>query len=329
MKHLWILWALAGMLVQTRLSAQQEEAFKPGGKAEVNIFSDVSLTTVDGSSHYKFDVKRAYLGYQHHFSKSLTGRVTYDIASPSAGKSFYSGFLKYAYLQYHTGKLAVTGGMIPVPEFEEANRKWGSRYIFKPFFDEYGFGTSADLGISVAYAFTPWLSADAILQNGESFKLSEMDSTLQMGLGLKVTPLKELYLRGYADRMKKREVCQQTLGFIAAYETSRFTLSAAYNRRNNQGMRSGYDFSGFTVNGTLNLKDNIRFIARFDQVGSETVTGGSQAWNLSRDGKLFLVGFELSPVKGVKIAPNFQGWDPADSGKPFLSRTSLHMEIKI
>lgn len=40
----------------------------------------------------------------------------------------------------------------------------------KSFQDEYKFGSSADLGVSVAYKFNKVVSADVIVANGEGYK---------------------------------------------------------------------------------------------------------------------------------------------------------------
>lgn len=42
--------------------------------------------------------------------------------------------------------------------------------MMKSFQDEYKFGSSADLGVSVAYKFNKVVSADVIVANGEGYK---------------------------------------------------------------------------------------------------------------------------------------------------------------
>ncbi len=328
MKKMILLLILAGVFSHFVLTAQ-EEAFRPGGKPEVNIFTNVSSVFSDGDNHNKADVTRAYLGYRYEFSRSLSGRITYDVGNPNTGKMHYTGFLKYAYLQYKTGQFTLTGGMIPMPEFEQENKMWGFRYLFKPFHDEYGFGTSADLGISLDYAFTPWLSADVVVANGETFKTMEMDSALRIGAGVTLLPVRNLTLRGYFDTMKKGEVNQQTFDVSVAYQINQINLSAAYNYQKDHSLIAGHDYSGFTINGSVPLNKQVKLTARFDQLGSVQQAGASQPWNHNKDGNLYLTGIEFSPAKGIKITPNFQGWDPADPEKSFISRVGLHLEIKI
>lgn len=328
MKRVTILLCLALFCNFTGVMAQQEENFKPSGKAEVRIFTNYTSSFSDGNNFNKFDVTRAYLGYIYDFSKNFRGRITYDVGNPGAGKNFYSGFLKFAYLQYKSDKFSLMGGMIPLYQYTLTDEKWGYRYILNPFHNEYSFGTPADMGIGAEYKFAPWMSADLILVNGEGFKTMEGDSAFKAGIGITVYPVKDLLVRGYFDTMKRAGVNQQTSELLAVYENKSFKLSASYNYQKDHGLVKGNDYSGYTFNGSLFLK-GITLIGRYDNLESVTKSGASNPWNFAKDGKFFLAGLEFAPVKGVKMSPNYQGWKPADSGRPFVSRLSLHVDIKI
>jgi len=329
MKRLSILFLIAGIFTYSHTSAQQESEFKPGGKPEVRIFTNFTSSFSDGDNFNKFDVGRAYLGYLYDFSKTIRGRITYDVGNTGVSKAHYSGFLKFAYLQYHTDKFTLTGGMIPTWQYEITDQKWGYRYIINPFHNEYGFGTPADLGINAEYKFASWFSADMILVNGEGFKLTEGDSAFKAGIGVKIYPVKNLLVRGYFDTMKKNGANQQTSELLAVYENSKFKLSGAYSFQKDHGLVKGNEYSGYTVNGSLFLKNNITLIGRYDFLESVTSATTRKPWNISKDGQFFLAGIEFAPAKGVKISPNYQGLKPADDTKPFISRISLHVDIKI
>ncbi len=310
------------------VSAQQPEAFKPNGKPEVRIFTNFNSAFSDGNNLNKFEVTRAYFGYIYNFSKSWTGRVTYDVGKPSVGNFHYTGFIKFAYLQYHTDKLTITGGMIPTPQYDIGDKKWGYRYIFKTSHDEYGFGPSADLGISAVYKFSDIISADATLVNGETFRSVEADSAFKAGIGLTLIPVKNVLVRGYYDTMKKGNKNQQTVEGILSYENKKVNFTAVYNYQLDRGLISGQDITGLSLNGSLFLKNNKKLFARYDHVYSEKIGNATNPWNFSKDGSLIMAGFEFSPVAGIKLAPNFQGWKPADENKPYISRISLHAEIR-
>jgi hypothetical protein len=329
MKNSRLLFLILIFPISIHASAQNDEFFKPNGNPEVRIFTNFSSSFSDGKNFNKFDVTRAYLGYIYNFSKTLTGRVTFDVGKPSVGNFNYSGLLKFAYLQYRTSKFTLTGGMMPTPQFELADKRWGYRYIYKTSYDEYGFGPGADLGISAVYNFTPWLTADAMLVNGEGHKQMEADSVFRAGIGISFMPVKNFFLRGYYDRMKKNERNQQTFACILSYEDKSFNLTAAYNFQKDRALIAGQDISGLSFNGSLFLKGNKKLFARFDHAYSEKTGSAQNPWNLAKDGKLFLAGFEFSPVTGIKLSPNFQGWQPADENLPFITRFSLNAEIRL
>ena len=62
---------------------------------------------------------------------------------------------------------------------------------------EYKFGSSADLGLSAAYEFADWISADAIIVNGEGYKKIQSNEGLSYGLGVTLTPVSGLQVRLY------------------------------------------------------------------------------------------------------------------------------------
>lgn len=327
----FIFMFVAGLAVSMIIpvQAQDTDEFKPGGKPEVRVFTGFNTTFSDGESHSKFDVTRAYLGYGYNFSRTLSGRVVYDVADPSVGKLKFTGMLKFAYLRYQTNKLTVTGGMIPLPEFDHADKKWGYRYIYKPSHDEYGFGTAADLGLSVAYNIAQWVKADLTLMNGEGFKLTEADSTLKTAVGVTLIPLSSVSLRGYFDTMGKDGIHQQTAEVIASFESNGSLLSGAWHYRKNNGMITGHDYHVISFNGRVPVSDKVRILGRYDYAASSKIGNEPDPWNLDRDGQLFLAGIEIALTPGVSLSPNYQGWKPAGATMPFISRFSISLDLKI
>lgn len=328
-RALFVLFLLTGIAFSHSLSGQETETFKPGGKAEVRIFSSLYSTFSDGLNHTKFDIGRAYLGYSHNFSKNLMGRVVYDVADPSTGKLKFTGMLKFGYLRYQKGKLAIAGGMIPLPEYDFGDKKWGYRYVYKPSHDEYGFGVAADIGLSVAYDIAPWATVDAVIMNGEGFKLTEADSTLKIAGGISLTPAKNLSFRIYLDNMGKNSINQQSIEFIAAYENRGLVISGAFNSQKNHGMIDGQDYRAFSFNGTVPVNKYMKLFGRYDNVKSSAITGEENPWNLAKDGQLFIAGIEFNLASGVNLSPNYQGWKPAGANMPFISRFALSLDIKI
>lgn len=324
-----IMFLIGGLSFSGELSGQDTAGFKPGGKPEVRIFTGFGTTVSGGESHTRFDLGRAYLGYRYNFTEKLSGRVVYDVADQSLAKYKFTGLLKFAFLQYQTDRWTISGGMIPLPEYGYAEKKWGYRYIYKPAHDIYGFGGPSDLGISVECDITPWISADVTLVNGEGFKLTEADSTLKGSAGITLIPVKNFSLRGYFDNMGKGGISQQTLEFYAIYETGKAGLSASYHYRRNDGMEGGRDYRGYSVTGMVALNEKIKLIGRYDLTTSVRLENEDDPWNLSDDGQLFLAAIDFSLAPGVSLSPNFRGWKPSDHALPFISNFMISLDLKI
>lgn len=310
-------------------STQTGEEFKPSGKPEVLIFTNFNNTTVNSKSLNKFEITRAYFGYGYNFSKTLSGRIMLDVGNPGVGSLAYTAYVKYGYMQYQDKSLTVKFGLIGTNGYDVQEKFWGNRYIFKSFQDQYGMGPSADFGLSAAYKFNDVISADAIVQNGDGYKSLENDSVLKAGVGVTIHPVKNLTLRGYYDNMKKRSATQQTTAFMAGYGNKTFNIAAEYNYQADNKLKSGQDFYGYSVYGTLFFNSKTSILAMYDNLTSKDITTNTNSWNFSKDGKQYLVGFQYAPVKGLRISPNYQLWTPRDGTKSNTSSFFLNVEIKI
>ncbi len=309
--------------------AQNEEKFKPSGKPEALIFADFANVSTGGSSHNKFELTRAYLGYSYNFSPMWSGRIVLDAGNPGVGSFQYTVYVKNAYLQYLNKDLTVKFGMVGTTSFAVQEKFWGYRYILKSFQDQYGMNPSADLGASVDYKFSDFISADAILENGEGYKINDVDSVLKVGVGLTVHPVKQVTLRGYYDNMTKRSTAQQTVAVMAGYANSKFSLAMEYNDQIDYKFVSGRNWSGVSAYGTYRFSPKFDLFARYDNLTSVKVGNAATAWDYSKDGQLFLAGLEFIPVKGIRIAPNYQLWNPRDNAISNSSTVILNVEIKL
>ncbi|HAN17663.1 MAG: hypothetical protein A2X13_03455 [Bacteroidetes bacterium GWC2_33_15] len=321
-------FGIAFILSATVLMAQETTGeFKPGGKPAVTIFSNAHTVFVDETNTSAFELQRAYLGYEYAFSTNFSTKILFDVGNPESGKLQMTAYVKNALLNYKTDKLNINFGLIGLYHFNLQEKNFGYRYIMKPYIDEYGFGTSADLGASIEYRFTDFISADFTVMNGEGFKKLQSDETYKAGLGITVTPVKNLDLRVYSDYMKQ-DFAQQGYAFFAGYKADKFRVGTEYNMQKNHDMIENQDYSGISMYSTISIGKKFGIFGRFDHLKSETLEGADNSWNYSKDGQAYIVGFEYNPVKGVKLAPNFRGWNPADESKGFISSIYLNCEIK-
>lgn len=218
-------------------------------------------------------------------------------------------------------------GLISTTQFKIQEGIWGYRYIEKSFQDAYRFNSSADLGISIAYKLNDAISADFILTNGEGHKTLQADSTLRTGFGVTFTPLDKLIGRIYYDFISK-ENTQSSIATSIGYKADNYSIGAEYNKQLNVSFNEDQDLSGGSFYATVKASSKIKVFARFDKLFSNTTPGDSNDWNQSNDGQLYLAGIEYSPVRGIKLAPNIRGWNPADENKEFSASLFLNCEIK-
>ena len=319
---------LVAMLCLAFTAMSQTDEFKPGGKPFMKIFTNYHTTFSDGASASAFELTRLYLGYEYAFSKNLTGKANFDIGDPGNGSKLQMvAYVKNAFLNYKVNNLSVNFGLIGTTQFSLQESMWGNRYVEKSFQDKFGFNSSADLGVSATYKFCDFFSADVIVTNGEGYKKVQADSTFRTGFGVTVKPVKKLVARAYYDFITKTNT-QSSLSTFVGYTADNFTIGAEYNTQSNNGFKDGQDLSGTSFYASVKTSEKVKLFARFDDLTSNKINGSSDGWHLSKDGQLYIAGLEYAPVKGIKLAPNFSGWSPADKSKAFSSSLFLSCEIK-
>ncbi|WP_289751389.1 hypothetical protein [Bacteroides acidifaciens] len=181
----------------------------------------------------------------------------------------------------------------------------------KSFQDEYKFGSSADLGISAAYRFADWISADAIIVNGEGYKKIQKNEGLNYGLGVTLTPVKGFQIRLYGGLNECGEEGKRDTGNLAAfagYKHEKFTIGAEYNYMMNASYNEDADQSGYSIFASVNLLKEISLYVRFDDLYSKN------DWNKVKDESAAILGIQFKLGEYVKIAPDFRMAMPKADG---------------
>jgi len=305
----------------------QTDTFTPSGKPIALIFSNMNTALNKSGNSSAFEITRAYFGYEYNFSRNISSRVVLDVADPGVGKLQMTAFVKNAFIQYKKDNFSARFGMIGVDAFNLQEKQWGYRYIYKSFQDAYNFGPSADLGAAFEYSPAKFISFDFSVLNGEGYKKLQADSTFKETIGVTIKPFNGFVLRGYYDMMN-HNFDQTTFAVFAAYTYKNIKTGVEYNNQKNNAMLNNHDFSGVSVYGSLGFAKKFTAFARYDKLWSNTIAGQTNPWNYNKDGQLFMAGVDYSPVSGVKIAPNFQGWSPDNTSKTFTSTIALNFEIK-
>ena len=306
---------------------EEKKKFQITGKPIVTVFANYHAGLGDANKESGFALDRAYLGYQFSLTEKLSGKVVFDMGSTKVDGADLErvAYIKNAMLSWKTGDFTLDFGLIGLEQFNVQEKFWGYRYIMKSFQDEYKFGSSADMGILGRYKFTKWLSADITISNGEGYKKLNGDNKYRYAVGATLFPVKGLTIRAYYDLASKSSDAdglkdQQNLAFFAGYKHKLFSLGGEYDQMFNTKSKEDKDQNGFSVYSTVKLAEKFDAFGRYDNLASK------DDWS-SADGQRVLIGIQYSPIKQLKIAPNFSTWNPRD-GKS-SSFAYLNIEFKL
>ena len=274
--------------------AQEAKAAEPKGKAIVQVFSNFNADFSKDAESMGFELERSYLGYEYKLDGGLTVKGVMDIGKSSdVSDCQRMAYIKNAMLSWKTGNLTLNGGLISTTQFNFQEKFWGYRYVMKSFQDLYKFGSSADLGISAAYKATEWLSADAIIVNGEGYKKIQKGTGLCYGLGATLTPVKGLQVRLYGGLNEGATSADgntlNTAAFVG-YKADAFSVGAEYNYMDKAGSKQ----SGYSLFTSVKLTDETNLYARWDELFAGNTASKDAA----------IVGAQFKVGKYIKVAPN-------------------------
>ena len=294
----------AGLLACTSIATQAQDAktAEPKGKAIVQVFGNFHSGFGAQNDDRGFELERSYLGYEYNLAGGLSVKGVMDIGKSNNVDDYHRiAYIKNAMVSWKKGGLTLNGGLISTTQFNFQEKFWGYRYVMKSFQDQYKFGSSADLGLSVAYRFADWISADAIVVNGEGYKKVQKSDGLNYGLGVTLTPVKGFQVRLYGginenDDPAKKDVVN--MAAFAGYKHERFTLGAEYNHMLNASGKANADQYGYSVFGSVKLGKITDLYARFDDIYSRN------QWNVEKDEQAAILGAQVKLGKYVKVAPN-------------------------
>ena len=305
---------VAGLLacIGIGVQAQNVKSEEPKGKAIVQMFGNFHTGFGEKNDDRGFDLERSYLGYEYKLGNGLSVKGVMDIGKSSDVSDYQRiAYIKNAMVSWKRGDLTLNGGLISTTQFNFQEKFWGYRYIMKSFQDQYKFGNSADLGISAAYKFADWISADAIIVNGEGYKKVQKSDGLNYGVGLTMTPVKGFQIRLYGGLNEGAEDGKEDIVNMAAflgYKCDKFSIGAEYNLMQNASNKKDADLSGYSIYATMNLSKETALYARFDELYSK------DDWNKAKDEQAAILGAQFKLGKYVKVAPNVRMAMPKADG---------------
>jgi hypothetical protein len=305
---------LVALLACMGLGAQAQNAKmeEPKGKAIVQVFGNFNTGFGAENDVRGFELERSYLGYEYNLGNGLSVKSVLDMGKSSdVSDNNRLAYVKNAMITWKKDNFTLNGGLISNTQFNFQEKFWGYRYIMKDFQDMYKFGHSADLGISASYKFNDFISADAIIVNGEGYKKLQKKDGLNYGMGVTLTPVKGLSVRLYGSVNEGTDDSQKNTTNFAAfigYKGDGFSVGAEYNAMKNASFADGADQHGYSVFSTVKLSEKTEIFARYDNLCSK------DDWNIAKDEQVAVLGAQFKLGKYVKLAPNFRMSMPKASG---------------
>ena len=341
LKNLFL--ALLVIAASLNTVAQETTEFKPSGKVSGKVFFNYHYDMTDGEDQESgFEIKRAYFGYDYNIAKGLKASITLDVGKNDGG-SDYTAYLKKAQLEWKASSaVKVSLGMIGTVQFKDQESFWGYRYIMKSFNDQYGFGSSADVGIKANFKLSDAFSADAFIINGEGYKnVQDEDGKQKYGASL-IYKHKGLIAKVYADAASAKEindagdekdVTVSALATFVAYKFSdKFRFAAEYNKLINgekySTVAEDKDLEGLSIYSTYTFNKKWEVFGRYDNLSSNKLEGEIEKWNFSDNGDAITTGFQYAPAKGVKMAFNYRHFAYKDSSNDNESQVFVNLEFK-
>jgi len=327
------------------LNANSQDVFHPKGKVRGKVYFNYHLNLNNRIPQTSaFSIKRAYFGYNYAFSKNLTTTIMLDVGKNSGGSAF-TYYLKKASFDWKlTSALKLSIGLIGMQEFNHQENFWGYRYIYKSYMDEHGFGSSADLGVNAHLNFLKnKLNFNIFIANGEGYKhLQDNYGKYKVGGNVIIKPVKNLEFKFYYDTKSFAYTRNESVidtssvsvyAFFLGYKIkSKFRIGAEYdvmlNGEKYLQAASGHNLNGLSFYGTYIINKKLEIFGRYDNLVSNKLANASNPWNYDKDGNAIIFGCQYSPVKGVKMALNYQGWTYTASNVTSQSLGYLNFQYK-
>ncbi|WP_288087831.1 hypothetical protein [Bacteroides acidifaciens] len=314
-------------------SAQKaEQTFPITGKPILTVFTNYKAGLGNVNNVSGFNLDRAFVGYEGFFAKGFSAKIVMNVETQSDdnGNTKFNGYLKNAQVDWRGYVFFVSAGLVNLKQFSEQENCWGHRYVFKSFQEEYGIVFCEDIGLVAGYEFSPVISADIAFTNGEGRKFKNMDNRYKYGAGITLKPLKGLILRLYGDiydipkyledNMVKRDK-QYSIASFAGYANKYFSIGAEYNRVFNYKFDSKQDANGYSAYTTINITPKMHIYGRFDYFD----TAGNMKYD--NEGHAIICGFEYSPIKQIRISPNYQSWKSSKGKRENFLLLSVECKI--
>ncbi|MEA1877362.1 MAG: hypothetical protein U9N86_10900 [Bacteroidota bacterium] len=305
---------------------------KDSGKPIIKIFANYHHGISDDAiQETAFEVRRAYIGYQHNFDNHWKTAIKLDIGSPGDLSEYALlrryAYFKNAYIQYTNKRWKIGAGLVGMLHIGYPEKIWGHRYVMKEFQDKHKLGSSADIGIFSQYHLNDLITLDIFMVNGEGYKNLQRDNIYKYGGGISLKPFTGSVARFHYD-LTPKEIIQHSFSCILSYTIKdKMTIGAEGVYQINSHSQEDADIYGYSVFGLYHLNEKWELFIRYDKLASNILQGEPTPWNLAKDGTSIIGGIQYHPNSFLKFALNYQDWFSYAQNGPNKSYIYLNMEI--
>lgn len=339
------------VLIHVISYAQEKQNILKNLKPIVQVFGTASYDIENNNYGYSFG--RAHLGFQYQFNEKWSSKIIIDrgratsigeitvtdslgnilnIQNSSKEGAYYTMYLKFASLQWKVNdKFTLKGGAILQNHYITQERFWGFRYVAQTFQDLYWKIPSSDLGFIATYKLNNIVSVDAAITNGEGpRKIQDAFGKVKFAGGIDINPSKKIQTRiFYHNRQSKTnsEKNEELFSIFAGYKPiTKFRIGGEFNYLANLDNISNLNSYGFSFYSAYQLSNKTELFARYDRLIYELPNNFDT--NIKGNGNTIMGGISHSPVKGVNISLNYQGWLPYETSNQNENYILLSMEYK-
>ncbi|MGZ2370347.1 hypothetical protein ACXR6G_11205 [Ancylomarina sp. YFZ004] len=320
-------------------------------KPIVHVFGTASYDVEN--SNYEYSFGRAHLGFQYQFNEKWSSKIIIDrgratsvgeitvtdvngniltVQNTSKEGAHYTMFLKYASLQWKVNdNFTLEGGAILQNHYITQERFWGLRYVAQTFQDLYWHIPSSDLGFIANYKLNKVLSFDMAITNGEGpRKVQDAFGKVKFAGGIDINPSGKVQTRFYYHNRHSglaNSSTEQMVSVFAGFKLStKFRIGGEFNYMENLDNINELNSYGFSFYSACQLSNKTELFARYDRLYFEV--SDDMATGNKKDGNTIMGGISHSPVKGVNISLNYQGWLTDNKSAENQNKIQLSMEYK-
>jgi hypothetical protein len=320
-------------------------------KPIVQVFGHASYLIED--HYYDYNFTRAHLGLEYQFNKDWSAKIIVDrgratsvgeitvtdslgneyyVDDTSVEGAYYTMYLKFASLQWKVNdQLTLQGGAILQNHYITQERFWGLRYVAQTFQDLYWGIPSSDLGLIAYYKLNEAFSFDAAITNGEGVRNAQDESgKVKLSGGINIKPTEILQLRFYYHNRQTNDADSKTeemyAAFVGVQQSPKFKIGAEFNYMKHLSYTDNLNSYGYSLYSTYKAGQKTELFTRYDKLLYDDPNHVIAENN--SDGNKIIAGVSHSPIKGVNIALNYQGWIPDNSYTDSENNIRISMEFK-